>query len=1145
MTLRPSHPRAKSRWVLALSGVGLLVALAVGSTFAVHDATGPMELDGNIFDDSGAGDPRDWESIFDANGDEVAGNLPAGALDTTGVLDDFVPGASGPDPSYHEPSNKDDQAIDGTGGSEVWGCTSVANPTDKTDLVNAYGIAVTGDAATGDGDTADDQLFYFGVERYDNSGDAFIGLWLFQDDVTCNEATGKFEGSKQTGDILVLANFTGGGSDATVQLFKYTAGAGTSAGTFDLLGAGGACEDSLTGDQTSPENDLCATINDTNSFVTPWAMEDKTKPGPPTPDTANEVDPDQFVEGGVNLTDIFAATAGTPPPCFGSFLAETRSSSSLDATLKDFTLGDLNFCDVDISITPTETNEVGEQHTFTVDVDQLIGSGSGPATVGDVEYTLTGADGITDSDIVVDGGTCVDDPGSVEDDLDASGQCTIIFHSDVAGTITGHATVDVDLGGTIFTRETDGQGSNSGDAVKTYVDAYITVESDDTNEVNDAHTFTVTVYEDAGDGSGFVGADGEAVTITWPSGAPGTFDDSDCASTHDGGICYVTVNSVVAGTFDIHAAVSVGVGGLSLARETDGAGNNSGDATKVYVDASITIEADDTNEVGVGHTFTVTVYEDDGSGSGPVGADGEAVTITWPNGAPGTVDDSDCAATHDGGICYVAINSDVAGVFDVHAASNVQVGGLSLARETDGVAPNSGDATKTYVDAYITIEADDTNEINDAHTFTVYVAENDGGGFVGADNEAVTITFPNGAPGTVVATDCASTHDGGICYVVVNSAVAGVFDVHAAVSVGVGGLSLVRETDDTGNNSGDATKTYVDAYITINPDDTNGITEAHTFTVYVAENDGTGWADAAGEIVTITWPGGDGTPGTVDDSDCTDGTAADGTCLVIINSNVAGTFNAHAAVTVSVGSITVDRETDGTGGNSDAAVKIYLSGTLVWHKVDGNDDPLGGATFEVCRTETLDTSNFPETLVDEVPDICVSVLDNDTTPGAGEAADEDPADGEFLMTGLILGTYTVRETAAPAGYHIGSTDAVSAGSHSLDADPDILDLEIVDPFVNVRAFRLIVIGCDDITDTLEETEVWIDLDDDDEVDPGEVLNTITVVPPHLDLLGVTEADICGTEDDDVDTSPDDGIGGASYGGLAPRLYRATMLIPLL
>ena len=44
----------------------------------------------------------------------------------------------------------------------------------------------------------------------------------------------------------------------------------------------------------------------------------------------------EFMEGGINLTAL-----GFADTCFSSFMAETRSSHSVDSTLSDFALGDL------------------------------------------------------------------------------------------------------------------------------------------------------------------------------------------------------------------------------------------------------------------------------------------------------------------------------------------------------------------------------------------------------------------------------------------------------------------------------------------------------------------------------------------------------------------------------------------------------------------------------------------------------------------------------------------------------------------------------------------------------------------------------------------------------------------------------------
>jgi hypothetical protein len=55
--------------------------------------------------------------------------------------------------------------------------------------------------------------------------------------------------------------------------------------------------------------------------------------------------PQTFFEGGVKLSAIFGANV----PCFSSFLAETRSSSSITATLKDFAEGSFNLCSISVT----------------------------------------------------------------------------------------------------------------------------------------------------------------------------------------------------------------------------------------------------------------------------------------------------------------------------------------------------------------------------------------------------------------------------------------------------------------------------------------------------------------------------------------------------------------------------------------------------------------------------------------------------------------------------------------------------------------------------------------------------------------------------------------------------------------------------
>jgi hypothetical protein len=108
-----------------------------------------------------------------------------------------------------------------------------------------------------------------------------------------------------------------------------------------------------------------------------------------------------------------------------------------------------------------------------------------------------------------------------------------------------------------------------------------------------------------------------------------------------------------------------------------------------------------------------------------------------------------------------------------------------------------------------------------------------------------------------------------------------------------------------------------------------------------------------------------------------------------------------------------------------------VEGSLSWLKEDDTGNPLGGATFEVCRTQNLVDGAF-----DNInPAVCITVEDD-------VAPDEDPDAGEFLITGLRLGKYTVQETEAPAGFEV-DPDAVE-----VLLTPPSQSFSITEPFVN-------------------------------------------------------------------------------------------------
>ena len=174
---------------------------------------------------------------------------------------------------------------------------------------------------------------------------------------------------------------------------------------------------------------------------------------------------------------------------------------------------------------------------------------------------------------------------------------------------------------------------------------------------------------------------------------------------------------------------------------------------------------------------------------------------------------------------------------------------------------------------------------------------------------------------------------------------------------------------------------------------------------------------------------------------CSSPGTVSGSCSVTFTSNTAGTVTGHATVTFTVSGLSLTRATDSTHGSTGDATKVFVAGSLAWFKNDNAGVRQGGATFEVCRTHNLNTSTG--LFEDITPDVCVTVADDvDGIVGPGLDRDADP--GEFLLTGLRLGRYTVDETIAPPGF---------------EPDPDVITVEltlatpnvtITEAFVNNR-----------------------------------------------------------------------------------------------
>jgi hypothetical protein len=447
-----------------------------------------------------------------------------------------------------------------------------------------------------------DTYIYFGLDRFAVQGSSNVGFWFFQDDVapipgTPVGSTSTFSGEHEVGDLLVLSEFDEGGGGISIKVFEWVGtGGDEGGGTLQTL-IGGDTGLPADCDTVAAGDDVCANVNTSPILDAdiPWNYVGKG--GTRNMPTA------AFFEGGINLSALLP-----DEPCITNMVAETRSSFEVNAVLKDFAHADFQLCGADISIAPDDVNDVGDTHTFNVDVNTTVAGSPSPAPDGTiVTVTLEDANG---NPITPTTDTCAS-PGTV------GGNCEVTFTANVAGTITGHAEADVDVGDTTIHVETGGTGNNP-DAFKVFVDATISISPDDVNSIGETHTFVVEVQQDSGDGNGLVAATSGDVdfTLTDSGGAVSILDAA--ASTCDdpgenldaNGQCTIVFTSNAAGTVVGHASVSLTIstteGDIVVTRQTDGTGGSTGDATKDFVDGSLAWFKDDDqgNRLG-GATFQV------------------------------------------------------------------------------------------------------------------------------------------------------------------------------------------------------------------------------------------------------------------------------------------------------------------------------------------------------------------------------------------------------------------------------------------------------------------------------------------------------------------------------------------------------------
>src|SRR3989454_3422636 len=376
--------------VLPLIAAMVLTLLVPYAAQAVHDA-GIFQLDGDAQSSTNtAGTPTavdDW--------DKVCNEVTSGGLAGCGPT--AVTGGATAVSWTAEPSPN--ATIFTGGGSKdpidinqwAWKDDAGGLP-DKDNLEHGFAVRYSIPASStcpngppGQTFSGTCELIYFGSDRFDNSGDAQQGFWFLQNRITLGTnkvggATG-FNGLHANGDVLVISDFSIGGTVSTISVFTWDSTCTAAGKPFPFCGDTNLhlqeTSDAANCVTAGPADGFCGLVNPKDGVVAPWPFLDKSGNG--------KYLAGEFLEAGINLSLL----PNVANECFASFLAETRSSTSTTATLKDFVLGNFGNC---VATMTTQVSNAGPVTPTTAVHDTATVHGNQPSKTpsGTVTFFLCG-----------------------------------------------------------------------------------------------------------------------------------------------------------------------------------------------------------------------------------------------------------------------------------------------------------------------------------------------------------------------------------------------------------------------------------------------------------------------------------------------------------------------------------------------------------------------------------------------------------------------------------------------------------------------------------------------------------------------------------------------------------------------------------
>ncbi|MFY9586642.1 MAG: hypothetical protein WAT66_04210 [Actinomycetota bacterium] len=278
------------------------------------------------------------DGIFELDGDATASADPGADWNALGpdvIASAFVNDNTDPtDKTYlHTGASKDIDDFDD------WVPTTTDEAPDKDEIMDAF--------AAGYNNADGDLIIYFGLDRFDASGDAQVGFWFAQNHVSISG--GSVVGEHEVGDILVLSDFVNGGVVPEVRVFTWV-GSGGSDGSIDEVTTSGSADCN-----TAPANDKRCAIVNAGTVNAPWDFIDKSG--------SEDFLAGEFYEGGINLTDL-----GIDQGCITTFIAETRTSQSTDARLKDVAMGNFPLCGISVEKTGDAKSKITDTTHYTITI---------------------------------------------------------------------------------------------------------------------------------------------------------------------------------------------------------------------------------------------------------------------------------------------------------------------------------------------------------------------------------------------------------------------------------------------------------------------------------------------------------------------------------------------------------------------------------------------------------------------------------------------------------------------------------------------------------------------------------------------------------------------------------------------------------